>query len=264
MATKAERLASDIGRRIESGELAPGERLPTMAEMTRVTGVAGTTVQTAYGILRDRGLIHTVHGQGSFVREPKVMFTRNASTRYVEEKGRAGTDDPERLGVMIAEMDSPRVKRSDVEVDSMYFDVDADQVMAEKFGIEVGDRLLERIYQTRVSAKADHMNVVTSYVPLVYIEGNPELLDADNEPWPGGTMHQLRTVGIEIAKIVDDVIARPPTMQEADALDLESGVAVLQITKTSIDTEGRVVEISTAVYPGDRTQLSYTTELPRW
>jgi GntR family transcriptional regulator len=46
---------------------------------------------------------------------------------------------------------------------------------------------------------------------LVYdmIASNKDLLDASSEPWPGGTQHQLYTVGIEIGRIVDDVTARP-------------------------------------------------------
>ncbi len=38
---------------------------------------------------------------------------------------------------------------------------------------------------------------------LVYdlVASNPDLLDPSNEPWPGGTQHQLSTVGIELARI---------------------------------------------------------------
>jgi len=39
---------------------------------------------------------------------------------------------------------------------------------------------------------------------------------------------------------------------------------VLAITKTSIDTEGRVVEIANTILAGDRTELVYTTDLERW
>jgi GntR family transcriptional regulator len=78
-------------------------------------------------------------------------------------------------------------------------------------------------------------------------------------------MHQLRTVGIEVARIIDEVTGRPPSPDEARALQLHDvGTAVLEIRKTSIDTTGRVVEIATAVLAGDRTELVYTTDLDPW
>ncbi len=80
----------------------------------------------------------------------------------------------------------------------------------------------------------------------------------------GGTIHQLRTVGIEVAQIIDEVTARPPSPDEARALGIEPGISVLVITKTSIDTEGRVVEIASTVLAGDRTELAYTTDLEPW
>jgi GntR family transcriptional regulator len=98
------------------------------------------------------------------------------------------------------------------------------------------------------------------------IKTNPALLDPSNEPWPGGTQHQLSTVGIEIEidRIVDDITARPPFGDELEELGITSGVAVLVLRKTSLDTRDRVVEVVDAVYPGDRTELSYTIRLKRW
>jgi GntR family transcriptional regulator len=96
------------------------------------------------------------------------------------------------------------------------------------------------------------------------IKENPALLNPSNEPWPGGTHHQLSTVGIEIDRIVDDITARPPIGDELEELGISAGVAVLVLRKTSIDTRDRVVEIVDAVYPGDRTELSYTIRLKHW
>ncbi len=101
---------------------------------------------------------------------------------------------------------------------------------------------------------------------LVYdlVASNPDLLDPSNEPWPGGTQHQLSTVGIELDHIRDQITARPPLPHEAEILDIEPGVAVISMHKVSVDTKGRVVEIADAVFAGDRTELVYTTKLKRW
>jgi GntR family transcriptional regulator len=89
-------------------------------------------------------------------------------------------------------------------------------------------------------------------------------LDAANEPWPGGTQSQLNTVGIEVDHIIDELTARPPYADESTKLDLEPGVAVIVLWKTSVDITGRVVEVSEVILPGDRTQIEYTTQLKRW
>jgi len=41
-------------------------------------------------------------------------------------------------------------------------------------------------------------------------------------------------------------------------------VAVLALRKSSIDTQGRVVEISDVIMPGDRTVMTYQTRLEPW
>ena len=91
------------------------------------------------------------------------------------------------------------------------------------------------------------------------------MLDASCEPWPGGTQHQLSTIGVEIDEIEDVITTRPPTQQEADQLGINAvGVAVFVLRKTSVDTTGRVVEVSYVVLPGDRTEFVYKTKLKRW
>jgi GntR family transcriptional regulator len=147
---------------------------------------------------------------------------------------------------------------------AVYDRVEATPDMAADFKIVAGTPLLHRQYRT--ASKSDDASVYLnhSYIPVDLIEDNPELLDAGNEPWPGGTLHQLRTVGIEVATIIDEVTARPPTPDEARALDVEPGTAAIVIRKTSVDTDGQVVEIAETILPGDRTELVYTTNLEPW
>lgn len=64
------RVADDIAGRITSGELAPGTRLRSERDLAEHYGVAFHTVRRAMGILRERGLIVSVHGRGTFVAEP--------------------------------------------------------------------------------------------------------------------------------------------------------------------------------------------------
>jgi GntR family transcriptional regulator len=103
-----------------------------------------------------------------------------------------------------------------------------------------------------------------SYIARALVEGNPALLDQGNEPWPGGTQHQLSTVGIEIMVMGDQVTARMPTTVEAQAWDLPDGVPLLLCRRISVDAGNRTVEISDATYPADRTELRFITPLEPW
>ncbi len=79
-----------------------------------------------------------------------------------------------------------------------------------------------------------------------------------------GTRRQLSAVGIEVDRIDDEIRARPPSPDEAELLDIDPGVSVLTVRKTSIDTTGRIVEVADVVMPGDRTELVYSHKLQRW
>jgi DNA-binding GntR family transcriptional regulator len=61
-------LAALLRERIESGELAPGARLPSITSLAQEYDLAVTTVQKAVGALKDEGLIVT-SPMGTFVAE---------------------------------------------------------------------------------------------------------------------------------------------------------------------------------------------------
>lgn len=67
------RIAAELRDRIESGALAPGERVPSTREITRRWGVAMATATKALNTLRQAGLVRAVPGVGTVVdtREPE-------------------------------------------------------------------------------------------------------------------------------------------------------------------------------------------------
>ena len=62
-------VADDIQRRIAEGEISA--KLPSERSFAEEYGVAYTTVRRAMEILRERGLIITRHGRGTFVKPAK-------------------------------------------------------------------------------------------------------------------------------------------------------------------------------------------------
>ena len=69
-----EQVADQLLAMINSGELKPGDRLPSEAELAADFGVSRTTVREALRILATRNLIHTRKGMagGHFIVEPTV------------------------------------------------------------------------------------------------------------------------------------------------------------------------------------------------
>jgi GntR family transcriptional regulator len=60
-------VADDIARRINAGEITA--KLPSERSLAEEYGVAYTTVRRAMEVLRERGVIRTVHGRGTFVQK---------------------------------------------------------------------------------------------------------------------------------------------------------------------------------------------------
>lgn len=68
-------LAQDIQRRIRSGALPPGARLPTVRELAVQLGVTRLTVHTAYSELQSGGWVEATVGRGTFVSAPSETIS---------------------------------------------------------------------------------------------------------------------------------------------------------------------------------------------
>jgi GntR family transcriptional regulator len=60
-------IAAILRKRIESGQYAPGTRIPTESELVEAFEVARSTARRAVEALRETGLVYTVPGRGTYV-----------------------------------------------------------------------------------------------------------------------------------------------------------------------------------------------------
>ncbi|MEO3746085.1 GntR family transcriptional regulator [Plantactinospora sp. B5E13] len=257
------RLAQELRERIMSGELPRGSAMPSETELSESSQMSRTSVRNAIRQLREWGLVRAEQGRGTYVRAPRQRIRRRNTQRYQWEKDRVLLDDAERRRTGGTEHDTGWAAH-DLRFHAEYSQVEADQEMAAAFGLPVGAPLLRRVYWTSSRHETAPLSASYSYLPYDLVKANKQLLSADQEPWPGGTQHQLSTVGVELDRIEEVVRARPPLPDEAELLDIEPGVAVLDVRKTSYDITDRVVEVADVVFPGDRTELCFTTTLQRW
>lgn len=66
------RLAEDIKRQIESGELKDGDMIPTEGQLGEMYGISRMTVRHGLALLAEAGLLETIKGKGTFVRLPRL------------------------------------------------------------------------------------------------------------------------------------------------------------------------------------------------
>ncbi|MER5479322.1 TetR/AcrR family transcriptional regulator C-terminal domain-containing protein [Streptomyces sp. NPDC002734] len=98
------RIVDELRQRIESGELAPGERVPSTREITRQWGVAMATATKVLTELRRAGLVRSVPGVGTVVearggssqpaRAPRPAAAQRPGARSAGSPRPAGSGTP--------------------------------------------------------------------------------------------------------------------------------------------------------------------------
>jgi GntR family transcriptional regulator len=262
LAPIALRVADDLRIEIETGRLTPGDSLPTLHEITARWHCSITSARSAVGLLKQQGLITGGRGKAPLVRAepPKVERT---SLRHQQEKDLVHEPEQIRRGRGLAEDDLHGVLEG-FEFTAHYSTEPAGTELGELFGIGAEQGVLRREFEHQNRRTGERVAWSVSWIPEALITTNPMISDPARATWPGGTMHALSTVGIEIDKIVDEVTATMPTTVEASMWTLPEGVPLLWVRRLSIDTTSRLVEISDAHYPADRTKLTFHTPLTRW
>ncbi len=76
MPAKYERIANSIRDRILTGDLKPGDRLPSMTDLREDFKVSYGSVRSAVLVLKAERLIEGRQGNGMFVTDPKTRAAR--------------------------------------------------------------------------------------------------------------------------------------------------------------------------------------------
>jgi GntR family transcriptional regulator len=255
-------IANDLRARIVSGELKPGDTVPSVKELCEQWQCAPLSARNALGVLAAEGRLTGGRGKRATVRvpPPRIRLTMDMSR---EQKDLVLASRQVRAGRGTIEMTHERSINTTVSTHH-YEIVGASADLATEFSVKPGTELQRRQYEMTDRATGLRLTWSTSYIPLALIASNPDLLDEHNEPWPGGHMHQLYTVGIEIDRLIRSVTAIAPSPGDRQRWGMEQGVPLLAVRTRSIDVSGRVVELSDAVYPADRTELVFDEQLKRW
>lgn len=233
--SKTHRLYLLLRDRIASGELAAGARLPSEPELALAHGVSRVTVRRALDGLEGDGLVRRQAGAGTFVIGFGVKKTVAA--------------DFSNLLANLVEMG----RATRVRLLSFHYEKPPAQV-AEALRLGPGERA-QRSVRVRYIDEAP-LSYLTTYVPerigITYSE-------SDLATTPLLALLERSGVATERAsQIVGATLAGP---EAAEALGIDIGSALLSITRTVYDGQGRGVEHLCALY---RPELySFRMELMR-
>jgi GntR family transcriptional regulator len=236
-------IADHLRDAITSGELPPGERLPSEAELIRHYGVARMTVRQALQELRNEGRVVAEHGRGVFVRQPAPV-RRLASDRFARRHREAGKAaflvETEKAGM------SPSVDQIAVTREQPPSEI------RERLQLSTGEQVVVR--SRRYLADGVPIETAVSYIPASIAEGTRI---TERDTGPGGIYARIEEAGHELERFVEEVTARMPTADERRALNMAPGVPVLLLSRTAYDREGRPVEVCVTVKSAPSYVLEY-------
>ncbi|MGC5012469.1 GntR family transcriptional regulator [Streptosporangium sp. DT93] len=223
-------VAADLRKQIMAGRLKPEEQLPSTAQLATAYDVVPTTIQNAVRILKEEGFLVGKAGKGVYVRD-RHPFVVDASAYY----------DPASRGVSYRML-------------NVVPDLAAPADVAEALG---EDRAALRY---RMTLRGDEpLELSWSYYPLSLAAGTPL---TGRGKIRGGAPAVLAGLGHPQQEFVDEVSSRSASREEAELLELPSGLSVLEQFRVIYSDAGRPVEVSILVKAGHLYKLRYRQTIP--
>jgi GntR family transcriptional regulator len=242
------RVADDIRMQIESGELRPGQQLPTLDELAAAYKCSPAVTRKALDLLRQQGLVITIQGKGSFVRK-RPSARRHGIDRYAKSRWRAG------VPILTAEAEAQGHTAGQLMRELA--EVPAPAVVADRFGVPSGTPVWVRRRTTLIDGRPNQL--ADSYYELGIVSGT--LIQQENTG-PGGGFARLEEAGHELDRIREEWQVRMPTGPESVILELPAGTPVVDLIRTTYDTTGRPVEVMLGVIAGDMVSFAYEFKIP--
>ena len=243
------RVADDIRAKIETGEYAPGQQLPTYDALAETYLCSLAVIRKAIDLLKQQGLLITEQGKGTFVRE-RARARRHGMDRYSRARWSAGA------AILIAE--ASQQGREATQLLRFLGTAPAPEAVAERLGIEPGTPVHVRRRTTYIDGRPNQL--ADSYYPLELAEAVPAIKDEDTGP--GGGFARIEEAGYRLARIREEIALRMPTGPESFVLELPEGTPVAELVRTVHDTQERPIEVMVAVIAGDMVAFDYDFPVP--
>ncbi|MGH7743540.1 MAG: UTRA domain-containing protein [Candidatus Dormibacteria bacterium] len=181
-----------------------------------------------------------------------------ATSRYADELAVLKALQPGELHPLASAFTADHgVRWFEYTVTADYIEDAATDLDAERLDLPPGSPVLRRHLVKYVTG--DPVQLQESVIPLPLVAGSP-VADPERQPWPGGTLAELYSVGLVVSRVAEDARARTPSTGERVALGMAAAGPVLEIVRIFYVAD-RPVECSTAIVEAARNVLRYETEL---
>ena len=210
-------ILADLTDRIASGDLAPGEMLPSEAELGAAYGASQGTARRALGLLEARGVVERRQGRGTFVARSTEELALFHFFRLRDRTGAA----------VVPALVHQSIRRRPA--------AEGEAALAE---VEVWE--VERLRSINGQVAA-HERVILSASRFAGLGG----LDLPNALYP----YYQRRFGVTILSAAETVI--PAAAGPGDPLGVPEGTLLLEIARTARDVSGAVAELRRARYAMD-------------
>jgi GntR family transcriptional regulator len=239
------RIADDLLEQIESGELQPGQQLPTELELRERYSASRNTVRDAIKWLTTRAVVETRPGKGTFVVRKIDPFVTTLSG----EPNAGALDRTANLSEVSRQNRKASYSSIQVEIQEASGDIAAGLWVPE--GTEVISRH-ERRFIDRTP-----WSMQTSFYPAEFADRGADRLRSVRDIEEGTVQYLTDTLHIKQVGYRDWITVRAPNAAEADFFNLPSdgGIAMFEIFRTAFDGNGQPMRLTVTVCPADRNQF---------
>ncbi len=251
------RVLEDLRMRIREGVLEPGARVPSRNAIIARYGVGETAAKHALQVLATEGLIEARAGSGSYVR--KVPAARHLEHDRLHFPGSPfGIDESGSHADGLLVSDRPAARYVTWEHHTEHRAPPA--AVARRLG---GAAAAALVTATRYLMTADGQPVqlATSYEPAGLTGGTAVALPEQGAFAGRGVIERMRSIGIEVDQVLEELSVRTCLLAEAAALAIPAGSAVIAIERTHL-SGGQPVETADIIVPAEKYVLRYRFAVP--
>jgi DNA-binding GntR family transcriptional regulator len=235
-------LAAKIRERIEAGEWAPGQRLPTLDDFASEYAANRDTIGRAIGALEAEGFVWAVQGRGIIVRYGTVRPRRPRGNLVKRNATAPGYSFPSASSQEVWKHHIPPVASHEPLTDPR---------IAKLLGVPVGTSVLRRFRVTGPESEPPfQINISWIHPRVADIPGV-----AGQAPGPGDWLYRIERAGHWPLKWLEFHRARNPTKDEAGLLEIPTNLPVLEIVRQGTSgTDDKPVEVTEYIIASDRVE----------
>src|ERR1700683_5397977 len=221
------RIQTGIRKRIESGELKPGDLVASERELAKTHKVSLMTARHALGGLEREGMVERRRGAGTFVAAPKIHFNKLMSySEHMSSRGLAP-----RSRVLVAKI------------------IEDEQEIAARLHLPAASRMV-KIERLRLTEE-EPFALETCYLPASEFSGLASAPLGRSSLF-AALQHDF---GVELAYADEEIDAIAADTHLAEMLVLPKGSAILRIRQVIYSTKGKATIYGVGYYRSERHTL---------